>query len=106
MTTPMPDLEGEWLHSFEEDHDDVAVYRPAEHDFPRARGRDGLEFAPDGSFTEWAVGRGDAGEALPGRWRTAGEDQLEVSTERGGDQVLEIVHLDPDRLEVRRRAAR
>ena len=105
MTTPMPDLAGQWLHSFEEDHEDVAVYRPAEHAFPRARGRDGLEFAPDGSFTEWAVGRGDAGEPLPGRWRTAGEDRLEVSTEGGGDQVLEIVHLGPDRLEVRRRAA-
>jgi hypothetical protein len=105
MSTPMPDLPGRWMHSFEEDHDDVAVYRPSSYEFPRARGRDGLEFASDGSFTEWAAGRGDARQPVPGRWRAGDADRLEVSTERSGAQVLEIVHLGPDRLEVRRRAA-
>lgn len=105
MAITEPPLAGQWMHSFEEDHGDVVVYRPATHDFPRARGRDGLEFAPDGSFTEWAVGRGDAREPVPGRWRSGDGDRVEVSTARGGDQVLEIVHLGPDRLEVRRRAA-
>ena len=104
MTTPMPELAGRWMHSFEEDHEDVAVYRPSSHEFPRARGRDGVEFAPDGSFTEWAVGRGDARTPVPGRWRASGADQLEVHTERGGDQVLEIMYLGTDRLEIRRRA--
>ena len=100
-------LTGRWMHSFEEDHGDVLVYRPPEHDFPRARGRDGIEFAPDGSFVEWAVGRGDAQEAVPGRWRTAeASGAVEVSTARGEEQVLEIVTLAPDRLEVRRRTAR
>jgi hypothetical protein len=95
------------MHSFEEDHGDVLVYRPPEHDFPRARGRDGIEFGPDGSFVELAVGRGDAQEGIAGQWRpseTAGA--VEVSTPRTGDQVLEIVSLTPDRLELRRRAAR
>src|SRR3954453_5706680 len=106
MAITEPPLAGQWMHSFEEDHGDVVVYRPATHDFPRARGRDGLEFAPDGSFTEWAVGRGGAragwcaggaggggaaGEPVPGRWRSGDGDRVEVSTERGGDQVLEIV---------------
>jgi hypothetical protein len=103
---PPPELEGRWMHSFEEDHGDVAVYRPPEHEFPRARGRDGIEFHPDGSFTEWVIGRGDARQPVPGHWRAGGADRLEVSTERGGEQVLEILHLDRDRLEVRRRAAR
>ena len=97
-------LTGRWMHSFEEDHGDVTVYRPAAHEFPRARGRDGIEFAPDGSFTEWAIGRGDANQPLPGRWRDVGDGRLEVATERGGPQVLEIVRATPDRLEVRRTA--
>jgi hypothetical protein len=102
----MDALAGRWLHSFEEDHEDIAVYRPSDHEFPRARGRGGIEFSADGSFTEWAVGRGDAREPVPGRWRSAEHGGVAVSTERGGEQVLEVVHLAPDRLEVRRRAAR
>ncbi|SDX81119.1 hypothetical protein SAMN05660209_01331 [Geodermatophilus africanus] len=101
MTDPTTALTGRWLHSFEEDHGDVTVYRPPDHDFPPARGRRGIEFAPDGSFTEWAIGRGDAPQAVPGRWRTAAAGQFEVTTERTGDRVLEVVHQDPERLEVR-----
>jgi len=98
---------GRWMHSFEEDHGDVLVYRPPDHDFPRARGRDGIEFAPDGSFVEWAIGRGDAQQAVPGRWRTADSGgAVEVATDRGGEQVLEILQVSPDRLEVRRRTDR
>ena len=99
---------GRWMHSFEEDHEDVLVYRPPDHDFPRARGRDGIEFAPDGSFVEWAVGRGDAQQAVPGRWRTADPGgaaeghAVQVSTDPGGGQVLEILRVAPDRLEIRR----
>ena len=95
---------GRWMHSFEEYHDDVLVYRPADYDFPRARGRDGIELASDGTFVEWAIGRGDAQEAVPGRWRAAEDGALEVTTDRGGQQVLEILSTAPDRLEVRRRA--
>ena len=101
-----PGVTGRWMHSFEEDHGDVLVYRPPDHDFPRARGRDGIEFAPDGSFVEWAVGRGDAAQALPGSWRAADGGAVEVSTDRGGGQVLEILAVTPDRLELRRRADR
>ena len=103
MSAPIQGLAKRWLHSFEEDHGDVAVYRPADHPFPPARGRDGIEFADDGSFTEWAIGRGDAREPVPGRWQTADADTVAVTTDRGGQQVLEVVHLGPDRLEVRRR---
>jgi hypothetical protein len=93
------------VHSFEEDHDDVEVYRPFDYEFPPARGRNGIEFSDDGSFTEWAVGRGDAREPVPGQWQTADPGTVAVTTDRGGEQVLEVVQLSPDRLEVRRRAA-
>jgi len=105
MSAQLDGLAGRWLHSFEEDHGDVAVYRPADHPFPPARGRDGIEFADDGSFTEWAVGRGDAREPVPGQWQAADAATVAVNTDRGGRQVLEVVHLGPDRLEVRRKAA-
>jgi hypothetical protein len=101
MPDPFPGLTGRWLHAFEEDHDGVAVYRPADADFPRARGRDGIEFGGDGSFTDWLIGRGDAGEPVPGHWQVDPDGRLQVHTERGGEHVYEVVEVAPDRLELR-----
>jgi len=77
-----------WWHSFEEDHDDVAVYRPDGFEFPPARGRRGIEVEPDGSVVELGLGRDD----VPGQ-------RLNEST---GAVAPEIVHRDSDRIEVRR----
>jgi len=99
-----PGLARRWVHSFEEDHDGLEVYRPFDYEFPPARGRDGIEFSDDGSYTQWGIGRGDAREPVPGQWQAAAAGTVSVTTQRGGEQVLEVVQLTPDRLEVRRRA--
>ncbi|MBO4210751.1 hypothetical protein GSF22_32875 [Micromonospora echinofusca] len=102
----MPDtddrLHGRWMHSFEEDHEGVEVYRPSGHPFPPARGRAGIEFHPDGTFVDLPVGRGDANEARPGRWRQGPQGPIDVRTAAGDRQVMEVVRLEPGRLEVRR----
>ena len=52
-----------WLRSPEEETGDVRVYRPEDHPFPPARGREGLTFHSDGRFDYRAPGRGgDLGE--------------------------------------------
>ncbi|EHI45523.1 ulilysin [Rhodococcus opacus PD630] len=91
---------GRWGHSFEEDHDGVRVYRPAEFDFPRARGRGGIEFRPDGSFVDWAIGRGDANEAREGTWVPVDDGRLEVTTAAGDSRTVRVVRLEDDRLEL------
>lgn len=103
MTDPTAAVTGRWLHSIEEDHGDVTVHRPRDHDVLPARGRQGIEFSV-GSFTERVIGRGDAPQVVPGPWRTAAADRFEVTTERTGDRVLEVVHRNPERLEVRWRS--
>ena len=90
-----------WGHSFEEDHDDVRVYRPAEFDFPRARGRDGIEFRPDGSYIDWVVGPGDAREPRGGRWQLEGAGRIRVTTSADTERVVEVLSVSPDRLELR-----
>ena len=91
-----------WGHSFEEDHDGIAVYRPEGFDFPRARGRAGLEFRPDGAFVDRAVGAGDASRAREGSWRADGAGRVRVGLPGGGARLLHLVHLSGDRLDVRR----
>jgi hypothetical protein len=101
MPVPVEQLCQRWGHSFEEDREGIVVYRSFDFDFPRARGRDGIEFRPDGSFIDWGIGRGDASEARPGTWRPADHDRVEVTTASGDKRVMEIVRISPDRLELR-----
>lgn len=88
-----------WSHLFEEDHEGVLVYRPDDLEFPPARGRDGIEFKADGSFVNWAIGRGDVPEARPGTWQLDPEGRLRVTTPRG-ERVFDLVTVGPDRLEL------
>lgn len=74
-----------WWHSFEEDHDDVAVYRPDGFGFPPARGRRGLEVDPDGTVVELGLGRDDT-----------------PSRTTDSPVPLEVLRVADDRLEVRR----
>jgi hypothetical protein len=98
----MAELCQRWWHSFEEDHDDIAVYRPEGFDLPRARGRRGLEIGPDGTFLELGIGRGDETEPHPGLWRSdAGPKRLDVTTWSGDRRTMHVVRLDDDRLELR-----
>jgi hypothetical protein len=91
-----------WTHSFEEDHDSIEVYRPETYAFPRARGRRSLEFRPDGTCVDWAIGRGDAREARPATWRAEGNDRIAIEKPGGQVQTLRIVRLEEDRLEISR----
>ena len=101
----MTGVAGRWTHSFEEDHGDVMVYRPADHDLPWPRRRAGIDFAPDGTYVEWVVGREGTRRPVAGRWRAGEGGRIELSGEAGAPQVVEVVLLAPDRLELRRRTA-
>ncbi|MEJ1105521.1 MULTISPECIES: hypothetical protein [unclassified Kribbella] len=58
-----------------------------------------MEFRPDGTWVDWAIGRGDAPEARPaGRWDATGR----LTRDPGGVQGAgRIVTAEPDRLEIK-----
>ncbi|AQA21793.1 hypothetical protein BTZ20_0494 [Rhodococcus sp. MTM3W5.2] len=77
------------------------MYRPAGFDFPRARGRDGIEFRPDGSYVDWAIGRGDANEPRAGMWVGGAENEsLELTSAAGERRVVRVARVDRGRLEL------
>jgi hypothetical protein len=94
-----------WGHSFEEDHENVSVYRPADYPFPRARGRPGIEFRRDGTYVDWTIGPADVKQAREGRWVAESPGRVRVvGPARGGAaRVLEILRSDDDVLELRER---
>lgn len=96
MAGAPPELMRHWVHSHEEDSGDVRVYRPADYDFPPARGRRGFELRSSGELVLYGPGPADRPEATTGRWESSGEGRLRL-----GDEELEIVSVDSDRLAVR-----
>lgn len=85
-----------WLRAPEEEQGSMRVYRPEDHPFPPARGREGLTFHGDGRFEYRAPGRGGAeegtwlatvdgvrvdvaGQVIPLRITEVGDDVLRLS---------------------------
>jgi hypothetical protein len=96
-----------WGHSFEESTSEITVYRPAEYEFPRARGRAGIEFKPDGTFIYWAIGPADKRLAINGHWQIEGPGLVRVSFEGNvrTPLVMEILQCDAEIMRVRQRPA-
>jgi hypothetical protein len=91
-----------WFHSFEEDDGSSTVYRPEDFPFPRARGRAGLEFRPDGTLVDWQIGPGDAGRPVEGRWLLEGPGRLRLVFPSGGpDRMVELIAVEDDVLRLR-----
>ena len=74
---------GTWFHSYEEDTQGVAVYRPKGFAFPPSRGRPGIEFGENGSYVEISPGADDRGALSRGQWRDLGAGEIEVSLPEG-----------------------
>jgi hypothetical protein len=96
VADPPAELFQHWVHSHEEDSGDVQVYRPADYDFPPARGRRGFELRPDGEAILYGPSPSDRPEATTGTW-----SPLAAGRVRLGGRELEIVSVSSDRLTAR-----
>lgn len=98
-------LVGSWVHSWEEDTDEVTVYRPTGYPFSPGRGREGYEFLSGGSLIYHGIGPADASTSEPGRWEEVAPYQVAITIEQpdgsGVSRELGIVSCDAERLEVR-----
>jgi hypothetical protein len=97
----MPDVTGTWIHVFEEDTPEGAVYRREDADIPLSRRpRERLELKADGSAELLMPGPNDAYVPQPARW-TDQDDDVVVRAARGG-VTLRVVERASDRLVIRR----
>lgn len=93
-------LVGSWVHSHEEDHDGIRVYRPSTTELPPSRGRDSVTLREDGTAVAGLPGPADAGVTTEdGTWRLEG-DVLNVDCP-GWTGTYEIVAADGTVLELR-----
>jgi hypothetical protein len=94
-----------WVHVFEEDTAEGAVYRPEDHAIPLSRrSRERLELGRDGSARLFAPGPDDRLVEQPATWHEEGGG-LVVRPREGGVE-LHIVDRSPARLLVQVRRGR
>ncbi|HKP94017.1 MAG TPA: hypothetical protein VJS88_08985 [Chthoniobacterales bacterium] len=98
---PAKYLTKRWIHSHEEDTANEMVFRTADYNFPRSRGRSGFELRPDQSMVEIQPGPADAGAETAGKW---GMEKGQLAFYKPGakepERKLKIVSADSDRLVV------
>ena len=86
-----------WVHVFEEDTADGAVYRPEEDDIPLSRRpRERMQLDPAGSARMFVPGADDRYLEEPATWSE--EDGTMVIHGRAGGPRLRIVEQSPTRL--------
>lgn len=86
-----------WVHVFEEDTDEGAVYRPEDDDIPLARrARERIRLQSDGSAVVFVSGADDRPVEQPATWRDEG-DALVIHRSKGGSPLRVVSH-SPSRL--------
>ena len=89
-----------WVHVFEEDTEEGAVYRPEDEDIPLSRRpRERIELRSDGSARVLEPGPDDRFVEHPATW--AVEEGGVVIRKRAGAPSLRIIRQSPSRLIVR-----
>jgi len=102
--SPLPTaLFRHWIHSREEDRGEIRVYRPADYDFPPARGRDGFELRPDGTLIRYGIAAADGTTKRTERWSELAGNRIRIGVpDRERGEVWEIESCTAEMLRLRR----
>jgi hypothetical protein len=95
-----------WVHSHEDDTEDIKVYRPADYKFPPSRGREGFEIKQNGEFILYRIAPTDGLRKLTGHWKSEGKNKIIVSFEEHevGSYTINIVLCSKDILKIKKRS--
>lgn len=97
-------VQGSWVHSHEEDTETEKVFRPADYNFPPARGRTGFHLEPSGSLVEIGPAPDDRIQSQKGTWEVTQDGDLIIRPEspKRTSQLLKIVSAEKDKLVVKK----
>ena len=94
-----------WVHSHEEDTEDVKVYRPRGYEFPPSRGRTGFEIKENGEFVNYDIAPDDGSKIDLGHVKPEGPNKIIINFEdpKMHSSTLNIVMFDENVLRIKRR---
>jgi hypothetical protein len=91
-------LIGHWIHSQEEDSNNIMVFRPNTHPFPPARGRYEYKLEKGGKMLFIGPGPTDKRESADGTWSLEEDSTLTFRPATGGPLRYRIIALDGNQL--------
>lgn len=94
-----------WLHSHEEDHDSIRIYRPQDFNFPPSRGRSGFELNRNGEALFGQIAPTDGIVWIDAQWKILADSTLSLETSPKGKNMsscyrLLIIEAGDDKLSV------
>ncbi len=94
-----------WLHAYEEDEEDLLVYRPNSYDFPPSRGRTGFVLEREGVAKQYVIAPTDGLEEQVGTWEYKDKNTVLVHIPGNGHAeqryTMQVVSLKGNVLKVR-----
>lgn len=95
-----------WLHSFEEDQEDITTYRPNTYDFAPSRGRTGFMLEKGGILKNYTIAPADGLEEQPGTWQFTNGKKILITikpeSQPQQQYIIEVVSLENDVLKIKR----
>ena len=90
-TAPNSDqLLGVWVHSHEEDYDDIKVYRPSSYQFKPSRGREKMNILDNGILEYTPIAPNDLPKTFNGTWMVSKSNLvLEYENNKKSYQLIE-----------------
>ena len=83
-----------WVHSFEDDKDELTAFRPSDYDFPPARGRKAWKLEVNGQFTDFPISPRDGNSRKEGKWETAMGNRIRITLDDGSVFTWEFHSLE------------
>ena len=98
------ELIGAWIHSHEDDTEEVKVYRPASYAFPPARGREGFEIKEGGECMYHGIAPADGSASEPASWSWEDGNRLVITPKAAGasEMRMEVVSVGEGMLKVKK----
>ena len=91
-----------WMHSYEEDTNEVKVYRPDTYEFPPSRGRTGFQLNEDKSFINYEIAPADGTVERKGSCSIAGNKMMLSFEDSDKDYMIEVISIENKVLKIKK----
>lgn len=99
------ELAHKWIHSHEDDTDDIMVFRRSDYQFPPSRGRRNIEFKEDGQFVQNDIAPSCGLKETVGRFKEISPNELKVDFDKQADSrsySIKLVSCDDKVLKIKK----
>ncbi|MCH7560310.1 MAG: hypothetical protein IIC67_02895 [Thaumarchaeota archaeon] len=98
------ELTHQWIHSHEDDTEDIMVFRRSNYQFPPSRGRRKIEFKEDGQFIQNDIASSCGLKETVGRFKETSPNEIKVDFEQTDNKpyLIKLISCDDKVLKIKK----